>query len=869
MKNNFTDFITPERKLFFRPTVETISKVLNISVSIWLLDDTRQFIHMEAATKNIDSLLKTKSLDIFQSPVISKVLQKKKQQKENINNRLNTSDLWHQSVETLSEKYASALIIPLLIKKEVVGLLFLYVRKNRDFTYGSKAEIIKSFAEQISSTFRQIRSLETLNEVGRLVSSDMQTSEMLFLHITHSAAKMLDCKHVSIFLLDDREENIILKETSSTDIKKKSFKIGEGLAGQVALRGKSALIADTRKSDFFIPGSNVPPDVERSMLLVPVRLEDKIVGVISSDIDGLKGFDNHDRMLLESFARHAAIAIQNSLYIQQKNREAKALTELNTLAQHLISIKESPDTHELLLKIANSAKEVLQADLIELYRYNQKKDEFKIPPISVGIKYDPTIFPKKIYNDDVVRTMLQRSEPFYEKNSRATQSTFIEPYTIERDDVPDQRFVTREKIESTAAIPLTASGEKMGLMFANYRTPQSFSPEQRELIELFANQAAIALKNAELMDKYFEAQKYLENIIDNSPNPIIVTDENGRIKIFNKACEQLWGLSSNQVNGQDVSNFYESAPLARKLGKMLWKSDTYSIENVDANIKKDDVIIPIRLSASLLFDHAGKRIGSIGVFTDLREIKRLEEEKIEAEKLATLGRLAHSVGHDIKHNIGTVLFYMDSLLHRNKEERLENIYLEIKDALWDATSKLQNMLLAGQPKEPQKTSISVEDLFQTLKENVAQESAARNIRFLIQTPPEDCILSVDVEQIRQVLSNLFTNSIYAIEARKNKTQSSQRGSIKVFAKTDDKILRVVWQDNGSGIPKTDIPKIFNAFFTRKEASSGTGLGLFIVKTIIENHLGSIKVTSELGKGTCFEMTIPLLPTGELSHSGGT
>lgn len=860
MKNNFTDFITPERKLFFRPTVETISKVLNISVSIWLLDDTRQQIHMEAATKDIDSLLTANSLKISKSPVIYRILQKKRQHKENINKELNTSDLWHQSVESLSEKYASALIIPLLIKKEVVGILFLYVRRDREFTYASKAEVIKSFAQQITSTYRQIHSLETLNEVGRLVSSDLQSSSKLFEHIVLSAQKMLECNHVCIFLLDEERQHLFPKASSENGIKQSGFLVGQGLAGQVITLNKSLRVPDTRKNPHFIPGKNTPPNKERSMLLAPVKLQGKIAGVISADKDTLNWFDNHDRMMLESFASHAAIAIQNSHYIQQKQRKTQALTELNSLAQHLISIKESPDTHELLLKIANSAKEVLQADLIELYQYNQKKDFFDLPPISVGVKNDPSIFPEEIYNDDVVRTMLQRSEPFYEKKSRATRSTFIKPYTIERDDVPDQRFVTREKIESTAAIPLIASDEKMGIMFANYRTPQIFSKEQRELIELFANQAAIALKNAELMDKYYEAQNYLRNIIINSPNPIIVIDENGNIKIFSKACQDLWKLPHKQVIGDSVIKYYETEAHARELGKMLWENKGHQIENVDARIKTSDgEIVPIRLSASYLFNETGDRIGSVGVFTDFREMKRLEEEKIEAEKLATLGRVAHTVGHDIKHNIGTVNFYIDTLLHQNngkKDSKLNEIYAEIKDALWDATSKIQYMLLAGQQKPPLKETVDVETLFEVLKEKVAREAYARKVKFLVKYPIKRCLISVDIEQIRQVLSNLFTNSVYAIETRKSTNGAFKKGLIKVTVEIIDDKLCVTWQDNGSGIPEDDLSKIFNPFFTRKAIDVGSGLGLFIVKNIIENHDGTITVNSEVDKGTRFVMTIP-------------
>lgn len=857
-------FINTERKLFFEPTVNTISRVLNLPASIWLLDEAENSLKMEAATKVLDKLMRdAPPLDLNKPCVTAKVF---KTRKTHIVEDIKSEKKWQYKNIALKMNFKSAVIVPLLIKKKIEGILYLYIPENEDFHYGGKHVIIDSFAEQIASTYRQIRSLEMLNEVSRLISSELQNLNILFKHTMQSAQKVLDSQHVSIFLLDKESGDLVLEATSSSDLKRKRFKPGEGLAGHVIQSGDSMLVSDVRKHPKFVDGLTAPGISERSMLLVPIKLESRIVGIISANMDGLDGFDKHDNMLLEALASQTAIAIRNANYIQQINRQAEALTELNVLAQHLISVEEYPDPRNLLYKIAASAKEVLRADLIELYEYKKNQKKYGLPPISVGEKLDRTVIANKIYKDNTVWQVLERSKPLYEKNSQAKSSVFMTPYTIERENLPMERFVIREKIKSTAAIPFRTGDESMGLMFANYRLPQTFGKEQRELIELFANQAAIAIKNAELLEKYIEARAYLENIIVNSPDPIIVLDENGNIKIFNKACEELWGFTTGEVKGKHVTNYYESEAHARELGKKLWKSEHHRIENVEARIRtRNDEVVPIRLSASFLFNDEEKRIGSVGVFTDLRELKRLEEEKIQAEQLAALGKLAHTVGHDLKHDIGTVLFYTDTLLQQQnnkKDAKLLKVFTNIKDALWDATDKLQNMLLAGQPKIPQKEILSMEDIFLKLIKQMLRQANNRDIEFLVKYPEEKHLLSIDPEQMKQVFSNLFTNSIYAIELQKNNDPSFKKGRIKVSAGINNGCLTILWQDNGIGISKEDSPKIFNAFYTNKQFNTGTGLGLFIVKTIVENHEGNITVNSKLGEGTCFEITLPIIKTNK-------
>jgi len=230
---------------------------------------------------------------------------------------------------------------------------------------------------------------------------------------------------------------------------------------------------------------------------------------------------------------------------------------------------------------------------------------------------------------------------------------------------------------------------------------------------------------------------------------------------------------------------------------------------------------------------------------------------LETEKLATLGKLAHTVGHDIKTQIATALNYVDvlSLGYYDDEAERSELYSYIQDALHISVDKLQNLLMATKPKPPEMSKTYMEDLLLGLEEQMARQAISQRIEFSVEYPVAVHELLTDVNQMRQVLSNLFDNSVHAIDKVKKPMLTGSRQII-VSGRVNDRYLHICWRDNGCGISQENVSKIFLPFYTNK--SSGNGLGLFIVKTIIENHGGSISVESLEGKGTQFDIKLPLL-----------
>jgi GAF domain-containing protein len=270
------------------------------------------------------------------------------------------------------------------------------------------------------------------------------------------------------------------------------------------LTGKFNVKRDDAPDERFVTREGVLSSVS-----IPLLAGGEAVGVMFVNYRSKQAFDNEQKSIIESFSNLAAIAIYNSRLYKADQIQTQALTRLSELSQRLVSIREEhQDVRKLLEEIAQSAKEVLVADIIELYEYSQTKRSYELPQISVGERIGPFVPKHEIYNDDAVLQLINRDQPSYIENSQVDDS-IASDYTIIRADVPDERFAIREKIHSTAAIPLKVGDESVGLMFANYRIKQEFTNEQKELIELFANQAAIAIQNARL---YKQINRKIEDL---------------------------------------------------------------------------------------------------------------------------------------------------------------------------------------------------------------------------------------------------------------------------------------------------------------------------------------------------------------------
>ena len=397
--------------------------------------------------------------------------------------------------------------------------------------------------------------------------------------------------------------------------------------------------------------------------------------------------------------------------------------------------------------------------------------------------------------------------------------------------------------------------------------------EKGELVQILEASRDVT-DRFKLEDEVRKSNTFLENVIKSTVDGIVVVDTKGYVLIFNEGMERLTGYSAREV--KHLTSFYPIDTARENMKKM--RSNRYGLlgklnpTSMTITTKHGEEI-PVTLSASIITVE-GKEVGSVGVFTDMREIlqmrKDLEEAKeqvIRSEKLASLGKLAATIAHEINNPLAAVLTYIRLIiklvaLGRFTEERIDNIsqYLKTMEMETARCGEIVKNLLAFSRQSNLNIKLhSVEEIIEKSLILVAHDLEIREIQLVKEIEQGLPNIECDFRQIQQVFLNLMSNASEAM---------AKGGVLTVTAKKVDAedFLEVVISDTGCGIPKEDLKNIFEPFFTTKEEGKGVGLGLSVVYGIITRHNGSIKVESELNKGSDFKVRLPIALNSNIEDS---
>ncbi|MBM3240621.1 PAS domain-containing protein [Candidatus Poribacteria bacterium] len=460
------------------------------------------------------------------------------------------------------------------------------------------------------------------------------------------------------------------------------------------------------------------------------------------------------------------------------------------------------------------------------------------------------------------------------KNNLPRQEKFLvrEELSRQSEDVIAQRICEElTNLRCEVAFPLMSasqngySGELIGVLFIGPKlSTDPYFQTDLDLLSMVANQASIAIKNAQLYAQVNRMKEYNENILRNMESGVITVNEAGIVITFNEEAERLTGISREQAIGKEVTAL--EANISTLILAALHRHELN--QHGETTIKtQDNRSIPIVFSTSLLTDKNEEILGSLIVFSDLSQIKQLEEDKRKMERLATMGSIAAGLTHEIKNSLVPIRTFAELLPERYSDPEFRESFCQIVLPQIDEINELVGQMrdLANPP--PAKfTSVNIampiEDILNLLSGKI-EKTGVQVIKDYahpplptLASPPgeggEAPAIWADESQLRQLFLNLLMNSLQAMP---------QGG--KLYIKTyvqpsfnEQRFMCIEILDTGEGIAQENIKKAFEPFFTTKVG--GTGLGLTICRNIVDLHKGTIEIANnETGEGVTVTVRFPI------------
>ena len=344
---------------------------------------------------------------------------------------------------------------------------------------------------------------------------------------------------------------------------------------------------------------------------------------------------------------------------------------------------------------------------------------------------------------------------------------------------------------------------------------------------------------------------------------VITTDTEGNVMLLNNVAENLTGWSQDEANGKNIKSvfniIYEDTrkPYEDLVKKVLKNKRNIDLANNIVLISRNGADRIISETSTPINDNLGNIIGIVIVFRDITEKNKIDEEMRKIQKLESLGVLAGGIAHDFNNLLTTILGYINLAKYSSNKEELDELLGAAEKGIYNSKNLSDQLLTFAKGGEPIKRIGSINKI---LKESVNFPLRGSNVSCDFNIDKDLYLLDFDEGQLNQVFNNLTIN---ARQAMKN------GGRLAIIAENiifDDKkqmvginpgkYIKIIFRDNGSGIPRKILPKIFDLFFTTK--NNGKGLGLAIVFSIIKKHNGYIEVESKEGEGTSFIIYLPAL-----------
>ena len=798
----------------------------------------------------------------------------------------------------------AAACLPLEHRGRSIGVLWVHYSKTHPFS-ASEKEALQLYASQAAIAYtnaRRMRELEQMRKAAESLAGAAGLEEVLR-QIVHGARDVLEADSAAIWSYDDVRDQFILEGSVAEGIPSEvweTFRREEPQRGQTAYtvmkKGWIGVSDVTDVQHYSFLGKSTQKllsqiDV-KSFQGIALAVGDEKLGVLYVNYNHPHGFNGEERNMAQAFANHAALALKSARLLEQVNRAREAAhvtAELTVLG----------DLRKTLESLVAGTRDTLGCDAVTLYTYDQDQDRFDFPPAMIGVNC-----PEKVVELDYVA---KNSVPY---RIIVRDAMYISE-NAKDDPQLEGEFTKREGVKSFVGIPLIANERKVGAMCVNYRHRHRFTSGEIITFRLFADQAAVAIRNAQLYEQVQNRVMVLQALYEAGR---AITGSLDLAEILNHLAEQAVRFTGHEGERARFANIilvegmkakfvsaYPSEEMVRikvtvndeidlakgKKGRIgvIGRTIITGMPQLVTDVFQDPDYLEsypeMRSELAVPIIFGGQVIGVINVehtspgafdskdIHDLESFATLAAAAIHnAQQYQELKRTQGLVG--ARTAVAWMGMASSAWRHANqgkaitiKEETAAVQSALPKGVLTDnivrKLSKIERLakeiseepITAPLGSEETVESVSVNGLLRErlkqLWENRPYSSVELNSNLTLK---DSATVRASREWLRRVLDILIDNAVDAMF-------DSPIKHMDVVTKQIDEWINIAIGDTGRGIPDDVLAKLFTEPIKKPKGSRGQGVGLLMAQTIIQAFGGEIRVESTCSAGTIMAIQMPL------------
>jgi PAS domain S-box-containing protein len=682
--------------------------------------------------------------------------------------------------------------------------------------------------------------LELLYNVSREVATALDLRTVLQ-RVLYEVMQNVGGERSSIVVLDDDgkavDATIVYgKQVHEHTTQQLRDTVERGLAGWVIRNRKAALILDTSKDERWLmrPDDAMDKSGIKSAICVPLLAREKLVGVLTLVHPAPNGFSEEQLDLMQAIADQAGIAVLNARLYTESQRQARVMT---ALAEGAAAMNASLRMEDVYQRILIQTMQALQVETVALGMLEGEQIVYRAAAgQSAG-------------------NILGRKIPL---GQGIAGSAAMEGHGVVVPDVSqDKHYGEADQfggvdLRAVVVAPIQSQGRVIGIIEAINPIAKSFDPDALLVMTGIGGLAGSTIQNAQLFERLQAAHQRYRELFEDSIEPMLITDWDGRILEANRQAILLSGYSSEKLHMLTIDQIHEVNWHRTGINfETLRENRTCSYES---SLHRDDEShTPIEVHARRVeFDENDAIQWILRDITERKELDNLRED------------LTAMIYHDLRSPLANIVSSLDVLYSMVPDDDKETVQTILKIAE-NSTDRIQrlvsslldvNRLESGQPVVDQKVVATIVLIEQAVLD---VEPVARGRRQTVTAtlPHELPPIWVDEDMARRVLINLMENSV---------KYTPPDGQVEIGAAQEDHWVHLWVRDTGPGIPAAEQERIFDKFTRLRgiSKSGGLGIGLAFCRLAVLGHGGKIWVESEPGKGSTFHFTFPVATEEQLT-----